>query len=351
MGLFDRMKTRVSSRAWPGAAEWIPPARVSPPPQPAPPPFAANETYLRLWLTQARLSHSRKWFTEWHPVVHAAVARRYGKDRVEEQVAVIHPGAIPGFDGIAAAAVTLEKELTPLLPFPGGTMSLNAGLVAVKGDNSIRKLIDVIGGFGGLITATALATGTGIANQVIDGFETLFDLGGDVGTLAYDGTLALAGGGAARALAPGYLVVLEEPQAPNSLWVRDGELMTWPAHGSPTRPACSYLLLRLESRTDRDDWLHLDEIEKPFLAARGSADDVTRRALYQQAIIAARTSPDLHEADRCRVAVALQGMRDTDAGFGAVEGLPGSLTELAGTITLTREEALQRKPSLAALLA
>lgn len=350
MVLFGRVKNAVSSRAWPGAAEWIPAARVSPPPQPAPPAFAADRTYLRLWLSAARLSHSRKWFTEWHPAVHAAIARRYGQNKMEEQVVVLHPGAIPGFDGTAGTAVTLEKELTPLLPFPGGTVTLNAGLVAVKGDNSLRTLIDVIGGFGGLLTAAA-ATATGVATQVVDGFERLLKLGGDIGTLAYDGTLALPGGGAPRVLEPGYLAVLDEAPAPDSLWVREGELVSWPSQGPSARPECSYLLLRLESRTDRDDWLHLDEIERPYLAARASADGVTRRAHYQQAIIAARTSPDLHEADRCRVAATLQQLRDSDSGFGAAGDLPDSLEDLAGTITTTPEEALRHRPSLAALLA
>ena len=226
MGLFDRIKAVVSSKEWPGAAEWIPTARVAPSATPAPAPFAADSTYLRVWLAEAHLSHSRKWFTDWHPLVHAAVARRYG-DTNQEQVAVVSPGAIPGFDGAAAAAVTVDKPITPLLPFPGGTVSLNVGLVAIKGDNTVRTLIDVVGGFGGLLTMSSLSMGAAIAGQVVDAFERLFGLGGNIGTLAYDSTLALAGGGAPVALAPGYLAVLDATQPADSLWVRDGRLISW----------------------------------------------------------------------------------------------------------------------------
>jgi hypothetical protein len=349
MGLFDRIKEKVSSRAWPGAAEWIPAARVAPPPAPAPPPFAVDATYLRLWLAEARLSHSRKWFTEWHPLVHAAVARSYG-DTTEEQVAMVAPAAIPGFEGTADASVTMNKQLTPLLPFPGGTVSLNAGLVAVKGDNSVRRLIEVVGGFGGLITSIPLSTGTAIATQVVNAFETLFGLGDNVGTLAYDSTLALDGG-AAVALSPGYLAVLDQAPEPGTLWVRDGRLIAWYGHGPSTTVPGSYLLLRLESRVDRDDWRHLGEIEEPLLAARRAVDADSRKIHYQRAIVAARTSPDLHEADRIRIATELRNLRDTDAGFGAADGAPQDLAGLAEAATLTPQDALTLKPSLSALLA
>jgi hypothetical protein len=349
MGLFDRVKEKVSSRAWPGAAEWIPAARVAPPPQPAPSPFVVDATYLRVWLAEAHLSHSRSWFTEWHPLVHAAVARSYG-NRTEEQVAMVSPGSIPGFDGAAAASVTLNKPLTPLLPFPGGTVSLNVGLVAVKGDNTIRQLIDVVGGFGGLITSIPLSTGTAIATQVVNAFEALFGLGDNVGTLAYDSTFALDGG-AAVALAPGYLAVLDQAVAPGTLWVRNGQLIAWSGQGPSATVPGSYLLLRLESRVDRDDWRHLGEIEEPLLAARRAADADTRRVHYQRAIVAARTSPDLHEADRIRIAVELRGLRDADSGFGAVADLPQDLASLAAAATLTPEDALTSRPSLPSLLA
>ncbi len=349
MGLFDRIKAKVSSKAWPGAAEWIPATRVAPPPEPAPPPFIVDATYLRVWLAEAHLSHSRQWFTEWHPLVHTAVARTYG-DTTEEQVAVVNPGSIPGFDGAAAASVTFDKALTPLLPFPGGTVSLNAGLVAVKGDNTIRQLIDVVGGFGGLITSAAFSTGIAIATQVVNAFEALFGLGANVGTLAYDSTLALAGGGAAVTLAPGYLAVLEKAPAPGALWVRDGRLIARSEQGWTAIPD-SYLLLRLESRVDRDDWRYLDEIEEPLLAARKTLDAETRRVHYQRAIVAARTSPDLHEADRIRIASELRNLRDTDVGLGATEGVPQDLASLAAAVTLTPDDALILSPSLSKLLA
>jgi hypothetical protein len=350
MGLFDQIKGVVASKAWPGAAEWIPTARVAPPIEPTPPPFVADSTYLRVLLAEAHLSHSRKWFTDWHPVVHAAVARHYG-DSNHEQVAVISPGAIPGFNGAAAAAVTLDKPITPLLPFPGGTVSLNAGLVAIKGDNTVRTLIDVVGGFGGLLTTSALSMGAAIATQVVDAFEQLFGLGGNIGALAYDSTLALAGGGAPVALAPGYLAVLDATPPADSLWVRNGRLISWRGHGPSMSLPGSYLLLRLESRVERDDWRYLREIEEPLLAAKRAADADTRRTHYQRAIVAARTSPDLHEADQIRIAVTLRDQRDTDAGFGAVDGAPANLADLAESALLTVDDALNLKPSLASLLA
>ena len=349
MGLFDRVKGVVSSRAWPGAAEWIPAVRVAPPATPAPPPFAADSTYLRVWLAEAHLSHARQWFTDWHPLVHAAVARHYG-DTSQEQVAVVSPGAIPGFDGAAAAAVTLDKPITPLLPFPGGTVSLNVGLVAIKGDNTVRTLIDVVGGFGGLLTVSAVSMGAAIAAQVVDAFERLFGLGGNIGTLAYDSTLALAGGGASVALKPGYLAVVDAIPPADSLWVRDGRLISWSGHGPSMNLPGSYLLLRLETRVERDDWRFLSEIEEPLLAAKRAIDADTRRAHYQRAIVAAWTSPDLHEADQIRIAVALRDQRDTDAGLGAADVGPAGLADVAESATLTVDDALSLKPNLASLL-
>jgi hypothetical protein len=344
VGLFDRVKSVVASKAWPGYAEWIPPERSG---DAQHLPFVADATYLRVWLVEARLEQSRKWFTEWHPAVHSAIVREFGNTR-HDQVAVINPASIPGFDGAAAAAVTTNKPLTPLLPYPGGTVSINTGLVAIKGDNTVRTLIDVVGGFGGMLTTTALSTGLTIATQVVDAFERLLNIQGNVGTLAYDGTLA-AGDGHAP-LTPGFLAILEQRQAA-PLWAWEGRLITWtPAAGSSV-PEGSFLLLRLESRTDRDDWRHLTPIEEPLLAARAAVDSETRRSHYQRAIIAARTSLDLHEADRIRIAAALRDQRDHDAGLGAVDGGPVDLAALAESASLTTEDALEHRPSLASLLA
>ncbi|MGR0221536.1 hypothetical protein [Agromyces sp. ZXT2-6] len=347
MGLFERVKSVVSSKAWPGHAEWIPAERAGPAGSEAPG-FAADSTYLRLWLTEARLEHSRRWFTEWHPAVHSVVVRDFGHNR-HEQVAVINPGSIPGFTEAANAAVTTNKPLTPLLPFSGGTVSINTGLVAVKGDNSVRTLIDVVGSFGGLLTTTALSTGLGIAGQVVDAFEQLLNIDGNVGTLAYDGSLAMPGGNG-PVLAPGFLAVLDQPP-PQPLWVANGHLVCWSGDGPSSVPPGSFLLLRLESRVDRDDWRYLSPIEEPLQAARAAVDADTRRAHYQRAIIAARTSLDLHEADRIRIATALRGQRDQDAGLGAVTGGPEDLAALAEAASMPVADALEARPSLASLLA
>jgi hypothetical protein len=347
MPWYDKLKSVVKARSWPAHAEWIASDRVTD--NVVGPEFEADRTYLRVWLSQAQLEWSRNWFTEWHPVVHSAVLREAGSSR-DEIMTVLSPGSIPGFAERAQASETVNKPLTPLLPFGGGTVSINAGLVALKGDNAVRTLIDVVSGFGGLVTTTALATGVSIANQVADAFEKLLNIDENSGTIAYDGTLAGPGGGAPT-LKPGYLAVLDqEPVAP--LWVRDDHLLVWPGGQAPSAvPAGNFLLIRLESRTDRDDWRHLAAIEEPLLAARAAVDSETRRAHYQRAIIAARTSADLHEADRIRIAVALRDLRETDQGLGAASVGPETLDEVAANATLPVEDALEQAPSLSVLLA
>ena len=282
--------------------------------------------------------------------MHAAVSRQFG-NTVDEHVTIVAPGAIPGFDGAAAASITVNKPLTPLLPFPGGTVGVNVGLVAVQGDNAVRTLIDVLGSFGGVITSAALTTGLDVAGKVVDGFEKLLGLGGNVGTLAYDGTLSAAGGGAPTPLAPGYLAVLDHvPPLGVTYTVDDGRLVAWEHQERCAIPG-GFLLLRLESRVERDDWRYLDDIEEPLRAAHASIDAEARRVHYQRAIVAARTSRDLHEADRVRIAVALQNQRDTDVGYGAVDGGPDTLEALVASATLTVEDALEYRPSLQTLLA
>jgi hypothetical protein len=350
MGLLDRIKGVVSSTDWPGHAQWIPAANVRPAPAPAPPPFVADATYLRWFLAEGRLEHSRNWFTEWHPAVHAAVSRQFG-NTVDEHVTVVSPGAIPGFEKAAAASVTVNKPLTPLLPFPGGSVAVNVGLVGVRGDNAVRTLIDVLGSFGGVITSAALTTGLDVAGKVVDGFEKLLGLGDTDVALAYDSTLSAAGGGAPANLAPGYLAVLDSGQpAGTMLGVEQGRLAAWRDQGWREIQG-GFLLLRLESRVERDDWRYLTDIEEPLRAALAEADTDARRVHYQRAIVAARTSRDLHLADRIRIAAALKDQRDTDAGYGAVAGAPDTLEALAAGAPLSVEDALTLRPSLAAQLA
>src|SRR6202022_1356490 len=118
-----------------------------------------------------------------------------------------------------------------------------------------------------------------------------------------------AGGGGANELRPGYLLVAlaaEDQLTLDRLWVADDRLR----YGSSLADSMpltghTYMLLRIESRVERDDWDALETIQTPFqgaLEALGGGESERAESMFRRAIATALQSPDLTRTDRRRVA-------------------------------------------------
>lgn len=263
-------------------------------------PVAADRAYLRIWLVEMMLSRSTEWFKTYQPAVHALVKLKFADQLVE-----LARVAAPAKDKFAGDQAVLQNyPLLDLVPFRGGTVELDAALVAIEGDDRLGKAITAISGFAGLLSAP-LSGALAVATKVKEGADLLFDEDGRV-QLAYHNTLG--GEGGANALVPGYVaVVLADATklAGASLSVVGDRLH---AGGAPLT-GYDHMLLRVEAVPRRDDLHHFTDIEQlrdRAIAAfvRGSNDEGENA--FRAALAQVATHPELINADRRALVQALR---------------------------------------------
>ena len=324
-------------------AGWIDPARTDK--QPTPEPLQAGRHYVRLWLAEMFLRDEVKWMQTLHPVVHSVARFDFGDHPVEiPNIADLARAGAQG--GERGAVVARNFQLTPTMPFNGGTLSLEAGLLALPGQNYLKGFLDVLGKFAGLLNVPQLSAALGIAQPLALGVQQL--LGPAAGGSPHLGfrdsfTAGVRGGYLAAVRAP-------EKELPK-LYVVNDQLRTGQGLGpGQHRPleGFDYMLFRLEVFTERDDWEQLGSIQESFQEAiRDLSDPLTEeRAVFnlRRAMLRARLAPELTTADRRRVVEALrERFEEARADFGK-SGLTGG-----GPLTLAQAMTYARDPESALL--
>jgi len=282
--------------------------------------------YLRLWLAEGFLRRQRSWGADRFPVLHGGASLTFlGSQRSTFTTFGRPPEAwsVPG--------AQLDFPITALLPFNGGTVEIEAALYEARTDGPLRTAIDLVSGLASLM-GPPLATAATIADKLSDGLDTIVSGSGAQPVLALHATMVAPGGGG-TALRPGHLVVLATPESElaGTPVVRDGRLRlrTDTAESAPT--GLDYLVVRIECRTERDDW-RFPELDAAIRAAgeafiRGHADAYLD--LRTDAISRAWTSPDLTASDRRRVALLVAEEMDALKGLGIVPGVERGLHEAA----------------------
>jgi hypothetical protein len=277
----------------------------------------AGRHYFRLWLSEMCLRRDREWFKSWHPAVHSLVRFRFGTQSVD----IPYVAGLQQLPGVEASGldrvIQLNYPLTTLMPFNGGVVEINAGLLALQGADYIARFLKVMGDFAGLLAAPQLSAALQVAAPLASGVQELFGASDGRLHLGLHQAYSAAGGDGANELRSGYLLaaLADEGQlAPERLWVRAGRLRYGCSQldGQPLS-GHSYMLFRIESRTERDDWDSLDFIQKPFqaaLEALGMGERERAESQIRQATANALQSPDLTRTDRRRVAQAIKDEYD-----------------------------------------
>lgn len=282
---------------------------------------AAGESYFQLWVVEMFLASDRDWFKSWYPVVQSLTTFRFGNQPNPIDIAqVAGPGYLRNIDpNHLDRTVQVDFPLTPLVPFSGGTVQVEAGLVAMQGSDTLRRFLDVMGNFAGLLAVPQLSTALSVANAVTRGVEQLLGASDRQMVLGFQRTYESAGGGGDNALRAGYVAIFRAPGGTypsNRLWVKDSRLL-YGADVATATPitGVDYMLLRIETRKHRDDWDALTTIQEPFsravnalnqLDANGNVDVANADAYIRSAVVAALNSPDLAARDRAQVARAIR---------------------------------------------
>jgi len=284
--------------------------------------------YLRLWLTEGFLRRQRSWGSGRFPVLHGGASLAF---LGAEPTAFTTFGRPP--ESWSAPGARLDFPITPLLPFNGGTVEIEAALYETSVDGPLATAVDLVAGLAALM-GPPLATAAAIAGKIADGLDTVVSATGDHPVLALHATMVAPGGGG-TVLRPGHLVVLSVPEAklPGTPVILDGRLYLRRDTVDTPPDDVDYLVVRVECRTERDDW-RFPELDAVIRAA-GEALIRHHRDTYEDlrtdAIARAWTSADLTVGDRRRVALLVADELDAVGKLGIVPGPDRTLHEVAAT--------------------
>lgn len=302
-----------------------------------PAPLEAGKHYFRLWLVEMFIKNDRDWFKSWYPAVHSAVTFKFG-DKEEVITHVAGPTKLTnvGKENLDKV-VSINHQLTSLLPFNGGTVGLDAGLLAMQGSDSLGSFIKVLGDFSSLLVVPQLSAALAVATPLANGITELVGAtDGELMVGLHDTWAAQAGG--ANVLREKYLAVIlaeEKDIKGEKLWVEDDQLR-YGDKRETSKPLTGfhYMLFRIERQDAFDAWDSLTSIKEPYEQAlvflqTGSVDQA--ESFIKQAKLAAFKAKELtRDVDRRRVVDMLQKKYDEAKevmiGSGAFEPDPADLS-------------------------
>jgi hypothetical protein len=319
-------------------------------------------SYYRIRLVEMYLTKKTWMAKTWYPALYGSVLAGYNGKEIELP-SVADKTKL--FEQQAGTGDVIARNffLTPLLPYSGSSVELACGLFALEGANYIAKVIGVLSDFSTLLAQPQVSTALAIAGPLAAGVQNLFGAKDGLLHLGYHDSWVAAGAGGSNTFRSGYLAVVRatsDEVDPQELRVVDQSLHLATNVGTRPLTAHDHMLLHIEERTERPDLSQLTSFYEPFQGAlEALGDDATRAdTMIRQALIAARVSPDLTQADRSRVTRELKQRyveaRD-DLGFAALS--TGGSLEIEGAADLTQhainaEEALELGvPSFAELVA
>lgn len=274
--------------------------------------------YFQLRVTDLQLKYSRAWFTEWYPALSSMVKLRYGG----RERPTLCRFASPPKESLAPG-VYKGYALTDLLPYNGGDVEVDVGLLGLKGDNALVLSLRLIEDFSDLV-AVPLSASFRVAEKLAGAFDKVLAQAAEKVHLRFHDSFSEVG---APAFEPHYRVIVLAaagtiPEA--ELSVVGGRLLR---RGAPFS-GHDYFVVRVEAAEERTDFGCLPEVELAVKRATeawaegGNAEVVEKHK--RAAIAAALTSPDLVEDDRTRVVVALQkkfALFQAPAGLAAPAGV------------------------------
>lgn len=315
---WNRVKSWFVENAEHMSASFLPDASAAPVP--------AGGGYLRIFLAEGFLKRSTTWGVDRFPALHGGVTLTCLGAPTAEYTSLTSPPekwTVPG--------TQLDFPLTPLLPFNGGTVEVEGALYSATAGGPLATAVDLLGGLAGLAGAPLTPAAT-ILNQLSNGLDRVLETTGSQPVLAAHWTL-VAPGGNGTPLQPGHLVVAAAgaEALPGELTMRSGRVHVIVDGQARPLDGVDYLALRVECRTERDDWRfpELDELirlagDSYLRGQQGSYED--RRT---EAIAKAWSSPDLTPVDRKRVALLVREELDALTELGAVPRAGWDLAQAA----------------------
>lgn len=286
----------------------------------------SGEHYFRIWLRDLRLVSDRRWFTDLYPAAHSLVELDFA-NRTEGVANIVGPMQFGDDVNVAnlGNAVVVNRLLTPLIPFSGGSVTINTGLVSVPVEGGLGVTLDIITTFAKQVNVPQISKVIEMSEAIAGSIGQLMMLDGPAVQLNYSGGYTAGGGGE---WTDSYFVVAGLPEGTldgRELWVDDYRLK----QGDTAETAgplndCDYMLFHIERVEDRDDWESFPEIAAPLgaaLSAAAALDADTAEAHLKLARSAVVASIDLTRVDKIRIMRSLRAQVDE---YLSIESVPGA---------------------------
>jgi hypothetical protein len=297
-----------------------------------------HRDYFRIWMNQMFLAKETEWFTDWYPAVHTSVELKFAGQTVKV-------GHVTGPDQEHTRGVKLDYAVTDLLPFVGGKVGIESGLIALKGKNNIAASVGILQEFSGLIGAP-LSQALSVAKTVSSGMDKLVSAHNGEVRLAFHKEFVSAGGGGSE-LKPGYIAIVGRSDIDESLLsVKASQLM----YGRTPAPldGCNYILFRIEGRSERDDWRfpNIEEAMQQAIEAGIKGKNEDFEGYKMAARLGVWASQDLAQQDKRRVIGAIEAeIKDAlEGGHGATAKTVRSLDEVMKLRAISLDDALRQPP-------
>jgi hypothetical protein len=297
----------MTSRSVRKQVETVQEGHVSPPEDDMP--IESGKGYFRFWLVTMFLKYDREWFRERFPAVHSNIRFEFGDDSVELANVVSTATMLSVNQGDAGSINVQNRPLTPLVPFNGGTIDLKVGLVSMKGMDVLANFTSAMDDITKSVATSELSTVLKSLDIINAGIGKLFDTDRDVLRVGHAESFTSD----ENRLLPGYAAIINQPDDsvnPDHLWVMDDTLMVGRYGLEDATPfdAADYILLRIETAQERDDWRNLSRIKEPFDKAlleigkvEPGDDSTIADGFIRTAILNAYTSPELSREQRPKV--------------------------------------------------
>jgi len=326
-------------------------------------PIAAGSAYIRIWLAEMRLSKDVSALASRYPVVHSSVRFVYSGE-AREELYVAKQELLEQLKASNLNQTVLRNiQLTPLFPFNGGIVEIQAGLFSMKDEDRIRIGMGILSDFADILPVPGLK----LAGRIYEGLGKLFGQGDGQLELGYRESFVgyEQGQVGANFLRPGYIVAMlasaeRDKIDPRALSVANDTLST----GSPSdakMPAVqpdslngkSYLLFKIERRAS-PDYEMLSEINDLFAEARDALirgqTTVVDQFLLPRLLSAILRSPDLIARDREAVARQIYNQLKQFRRQGAHKERGLSLTDIMMQPAPASDPALDRQIAMFAEL-
>jgi hypothetical protein len=292
-------------------------------------PLEPGRCYIRLWLSEMRISHERELWKMRYPIVQSVVGISAPGTAAMDLPGLAGPGALRDLAGDGVhRVVSVNHVLLRGRPYVGGQIDLAVGLFSVTSNDVLGLALDVLGRLSDVVGAQPLRAALGTLAPLRDGLERLVGMDDVKFRLGLRTTLAPGGDGTA-ALADGYVAVLNE----GSNVLDDFHIVGGSMRHRKTKkpPTGEFMVLRIESLDRLPDWEQQITLLEPAkdavkAAAAGKAEDAARaREHFIEALFAC---DDLIHSDKVRILRGLEqrlaSLKDVDPDQGDDELFAGA---------------------------